>query len=507
MARTTIALGLYFQKKAFNLGVLQCRALINQGNRNGDAGYTEQGQHQKRPVPVETSDAIGCSGQCFDIPRWTWVLSDGVNIAQDEPTEFALIAYTSNSSGSDIEKNEVVYEEKIAVLEFEVKDKRLDDSVYRPTTNKTSVSVSQVETNVAKQSSFRAAISTGAVKQVKTATHTNRVNVSQLRTNAFHKSNSPIKRPFYKSTTPNIRILNVKVNSVRVNGVNTVGQTTISVVKGNRVTTVKALAGCVWRPKMIGLNNGNPQQALKNKGIFDSGCFRHMTRNKDFLIDYQDIDGLFVVFGGSALDPKSDVGLWIQFYADKDSSDYTQVLFGLKLEGKHDDQLLNTAGLSFLFLKKLCTAEPLPTETPSPIFHEPQPEAHIEQLLPSPTTYQRKRKTQTRRRTKKDTKLPQTSVPQDLEADEAVHKEGVTGIDTCGSPRRQDTMRVAPAQTRSKKVLEQPIEPPLSKGHTSGSGEGMDIQEKDKKKAKTKQNRARNEKDKVKSRPNDENTT
>ncbi|GKF15141.1 hypothetical protein Tco_0056603, partial [Tanacetum coccineum] len=58
-------------------------------------------------------------------------------IAQDEPTEFALMSYTSNSSESDIElglesiearlvvhqKNEVVYEEKIAVLEFEVKDK------------------------------------------------------------------------------------------------------------------------------------------------------------------------------------------------------------------------------------------------------------------------------------------------------------------------------------------------------------------------------------------------
>ncbi|GJX80455.1 hypothetical protein Tco_0328604 [Tanacetum coccineum] len=30
----------------------------------------------------------------------------------------------------------------------------------------------------------------------------------------------------------------------------------------------------------------------------------------------------------------------------------------------------------------------------------------------------------------------------------------------------------APAQTRSERVLEQPIEPPLSEGNTSGSGEG-----------------------------------
>ncbi|GKB03228.1 putative ribonuclease H-like domain-containing protein, partial [Tanacetum coccineum] len=83
---------------------------------------------------------------------------------------------------------------------------------------------------------------------------------------------------------------------VRVNGVNIAGQTAVSAVKGNGVTAVKALAGCVWRPKMTDLNNvskdnsgswvskrGNPQQALKNKGIFDSGCSRHMTGNKDFL--------------------------------------------------------------------------------------------------------------------------------------------------------------------------------------------------------------------------------
>ncbi|GJX56729.1 hypothetical protein Tco_0286626 [Tanacetum coccineum] len=45
-------------------------------------------------------------------------------------------------------------------------------------------------------------------------------------------------------------------------------------------------------------------------------------------------------------------------------------------------------------------------------------------------------------------------------------------MDTSGSPRRQDTMGGAPAQTRSERVLEKPNEPPLSEGHTSGRGEG-----------------------------------
>ncbi|GJR39895.1 ribonuclease H-like domain-containing protein [Tanacetum coccineum] len=173
----------------------------------------------------------------------------------------------------------------------------------------------RVPVSAAKQSSLRATTSTSTFRPVNTATHTNRVNVSKLKTNAFHKSHSPIRRSFYKSTAPNTRISNEKVNTVRVNGVNTAGQTAVSAVKGNGVTAVKASAGCVWRPKMTDLNNvskdnsgswvskrGNPQQALKNKGIFDSGCSRHMTRNKDFLTNYQDIDGGFVAFDDEDLD-------------------------------------------------------------------------------------------------------------------------------------------------------------------------------------------------------------
>ncbi|GJX84569.1 hypothetical protein Tco_0335343 [Tanacetum coccineum] len=101
--------------------------------------------------------------------------------------------------------------------------------------------------------------------------------------------------------------------------------------------------------------------------------------------------------------------------------------------------------------------------------------AHIEQILTSPTTYQRKRKTKKRKRTKKDTELPQTSVPLDHRADEAVHKEGVTvwiGLSLMWQSQAPRNHRGTPAQTRSERVLEQPNEPPLSEGHTSGSREG-----------------------------------
>ncbi|GJZ25771.1 ribonuclease H-like domain-containing protein [Tanacetum coccineum] len=49
------------------------------------------------------------------------------------------------------------------------------------------------------------------------------------------------------------------------------------------------------RPKAV----GNPQQDLKDKGIINSGCSRHMTRNRSYLTDYEDIDGGFIAFRGS----------------------------------------------------------------------------------------------------------------------------------------------------------------------------------------------------------------
>ncbi|GKE37022.1 hypothetical protein Tco_1460427, partial [Tanacetum coccineum] len=44
---------------------------------------------------------------------------------------------------------------------------------------------------------------------------------------------------------------------------------------------------------------GNPPMDLKDKGVIDSGCSRHMTRNMSYLIDYEEIDGEYVAFGGN----------------------------------------------------------------------------------------------------------------------------------------------------------------------------------------------------------------
>nr|GEX86977.1 ribonuclease H-like domain-containing protein [Tanacetum cinerariifolium] len=46
-------------------------------------------------------------------------------------------------------------------------------------------------------------------------------------------------------------------------------------------------------------NEGNPQQALKDKGVINSGCSRYMTGNISFLLDFREFNGGYVAFGGN----------------------------------------------------------------------------------------------------------------------------------------------------------------------------------------------------------------
>nr|GEX33688.1 hypothetical protein [Tanacetum cinerariifolium] len=43
----------------------------------------------------------------------------------------------------------------------------------------------------------------------------------------------------------------------------------------------------------------NPQQALKDKGVIDSGCLRHMTGNMSYLSDFEELNRGYVAFGGN----------------------------------------------------------------------------------------------------------------------------------------------------------------------------------------------------------------
>ncbi|GJZ90729.1 putative ribonuclease H-like domain-containing protein [Tanacetum coccineum] len=159
----------------------------------------------------------------------------------------------------------------------------------------------EIPVNTARHNVSSQAISTNTARKVNAV----RLIVNDFRPrNVFHKSHSPTRRPFNRTTTPKAKFSNQKVN--------TVGDKAVSAVGGIRETAVKPSAGCNWRPKRhywnkVSKYNGgsnsrkceDPHKALKNKGIVDSGCFRHMTGNKAYLAKYQDYNGGPVAFGGS----------------------------------------------------------------------------------------------------------------------------------------------------------------------------------------------------------------
>ncbi|GJV84253.1 hypothetical protein Tco_1524151 [Tanacetum coccineum] len=117
--------------------------------------------------------------------------------------------------------------------------------------------------------------------------------------NVINNAYSTAKRPFNKITTANNNNFTKNVNTVKGTRVNTARpKAVISAVKGNKGNVVKASACWVWRPKHN--RPCNPQQDLKNKGVIDSGCSRHMTGNRSYLTDYEEIDRGFVTYGGNS---------------------------------------------------------------------------------------------------------------------------------------------------------------------------------------------------------------
>ncbi|GJX88652.1 hypothetical protein Tco_0340666 [Tanacetum coccineum] len=173
----------------------------------------------------------------------------------------------------------------------------------------------QVPINTAKQSFPRAAVSNSTARYVNTAASRPTVNVAKPSSNVFNKLHSPVRRPFHQKSAVKTNNFNKTVNTVRFNNVTTAGpKAVVSAAKGNGDNAVKSSACWIWRPKGNVIDHiskdsgsytpkrfdyGNSQHALQDQGIFDSGCSRHMTGNKFYLLDYQDIDRGFVAFIGS----------------------------------------------------------------------------------------------------------------------------------------------------------------------------------------------------------------
>nr|GEY19795.1 uncharacterized mitochondrial protein AtMg00810-like [Tanacetum cinerariifolium] len=112
-----------------------------------------------------------------------------------------------------------------------------------------------------------------------------------------NKPHSPIKRPINHRPAPKNSNFHQKVTTVKATKVNVVQET-----KGNWIQVSHGL-GLQKTLSFLFDVHGNLQQALKDKGVIDSGCSRHMTGNISYLFDFEEINKGYVAFGGN---PKGD---------------------------------------------------------------------------------------------------------------------------------------------------------------------------------------------------------
>nr|GEU96030.1 ribonuclease H-like domain-containing protein [Tanacetum cinerariifolium] len=128
-------------------------------------------------------------------------------------------------------------------------------------------------------------VSLNAARPVTTVVTQSTMKCTRPVKNVLHQAYSPIRRPINQRIATKNSNFN-KVTTVKVNKVN--------VVQGKRVILKKPqYAGC-------GNQNGNQQQALQDKGVIDGGCSRYMTGNISFLLEFKEINGGYVAFGGNS---------------------------------------------------------------------------------------------------------------------------------------------------------------------------------------------------------------
>nr|GEX99726.1 ribonuclease H-like domain-containing protein [Tanacetum cinerariifolium] len=102
------------------------------------------------------------------------------------------------------------------------------------------------------------------------------------------KPYSPPRRHINRSQSPKPSNFSLKVTTAKAPMVN--------VVKGNWIQVSDGL-GPKEELTILFLVHGNPHHALKDKGVIDSGCSRHMIGNMSYLSDFEELNGGYVAIG------------------------------------------------------------------------------------------------------------------------------------------------------------------------------------------------------------------
>nr|GEU85664.1 hypothetical protein [Tanacetum cinerariifolium] len=296
----------------------ECRSL-NDSRRTGVV------EPQRRTVPVETSTSNALVSQCDGVRSYDWSYQ-----VEEEPTNYALMAFLSLSSSSDTEvptqwwvsccsssihrninatKPDLVFNTAPTAVETDHLAFNVQLSPTKPdqdlshTTRPTTPIIEDwpVETSIPaatpKPASLKSA-SSGKRRNRKACFVCKSVD-HLIKDCDYHakKMAQPTPRNYAHRGNHKQYASLTHTNPQK----HMVPNTVLTQSKPVFITVVRPVSVAVPKIKasVVSVAQGNPQHALKDKGVIDSGCSRHMTGNMSYLSDFEELNGGYLAFGGN----------------------------------------------------------------------------------------------------------------------------------------------------------------------------------------------------------------
>nr|GEW86419.1 ribonuclease H-like domain-containing protein [Tanacetum cinerariifolium] len=285
----------------------ECRSLKD-SRKNGDTGS------QRRTVPVETSTSNALVSQCNGVGSYDWSYQ-----TEEKPANYALMAFSSSSS-SDTEttkKHGLGYFSLESDYEScspsSLSDRSQPSGGYHcvpPSITGTFMPPKPnlvvhtapiaIETD---HSAFTVQLSHS--KPAQNLSHTNRPTapiiedwVSDFEDESKTKA-SQIVPSFVQSTEP-VSAAVPKIMVIQPRLTHPIVTKSKSPIKRN-ITYSPSPKTSNLPPRVTAaqVTVGNPQYALKDKGIIDSGCSRYMTGNMSYLSEFEELNSGYVAFRGN----------------------------------------------------------------------------------------------------------------------------------------------------------------------------------------------------------------
>nr|GEU42243.1 putative ribonuclease H-like domain-containing protein [Tanacetum cinerariifolium] len=305
MAMLTMRARRFFQRTRRNLGAngttsigfdmskVECYNCHRRGHfarKCSSSKDTRNKETQRRNVPVETSTSNALVSQCDGVGSYDWSFQ-----ADEELTNYDLMAFTSSSSSSS--DNEIASCSKACFKAYATLqsyyDKLTNDirkSQFDVLSYKTGLESVEARIVVYQQNET---VFKEDIKLLKLDVMLRDNALVELR-KKFEKAEQEreddefISFNSYVSLPPSL-VLDRYQSGERYHAVHPPYTGTFMPPKPDLVFYDASTAN----------ETGNPQHALKDKGVIDSGCSRHMTGNISYLSDFEEINGGYVAFGGN----------------------------------------------------------------------------------------------------------------------------------------------------------------------------------------------------------------